>query len=247
MSLLNKNAFVTGCSRGIAKVMLEEFAKKGVNLFAHARHETPEFIEFTKNLENKYSVFVKPVFFDITDYSATKSVIASIMKEKTPIDILVNSAGIAHGGLFQMTPINQIKEVFEVNLFAQMNLTQLVLKIMKRQESASIINMGSLLGINMSAGASAYGVSKAALIAWTQTLAAELGDSHIRVNAVAPALVDTDMATLMEHKAKQGMLDQSAMKRMATPHEVAKVVLFLASDDASFINGQVIKIDGGSV
>jgi 3-oxoacyl-[acyl-carrier protein] reductase len=117
---------------------------------------------------------------------------------------------------------------------------------MSRQKAGAIVNIGSIAGLDLAAGNVAYGVSKAALMAFTQTLAAEVGPMGIRVNAVAPGLVDTEMATQMEKKAGTEMIQNSAMKRLATVDEIAQVVLFLASDAASFVNGQVIPVNGGS-
>jgi 3-oxoacyl-[acyl-carrier protein] reductase len=161
------------------------------------------------------------------------------------IDVLINNAAVAHGGLFQMTPISVVRSVFDVNFFAQLELTQLMIRRMSRQKSGAIVNIGSISGIDLAAGNVAYGVSKAALMAFTQTLAAEVGPLGLRVNGVAPGLVMTDMATQMEKKAGIEMIQNSAMKRMAAVEEIAQVVLFLASDAASFVNGQVIHVNGG--
>ena len=160
---------------------------------------------------------------------------------------VAEAAGIAHGGLFQMTPVSKIREVFETNLFAQMEITQIVLKSMMRKKSGVIINMSSVLGLDIKEGSCAYGLSKAAVSAWTKTLACEYAAYGIRVNAIAPGLIDTDMAKLMEEKAEQEMIASSAMNRLGQPDEIAKTALFLASDDSSFINGQVIRVDGGIV
>lgn len=159
----------------------------------------------------------------------------------------MNNAGVAHGGLFQMTGMSKVREVFDSNLFSMMELTQLLLRYMMRRRHASIINFGSVLGLDMPVGSCAYGLSKAAVMAFTRTLAAECGHLRIRVNAVAPGLVDTEMADQMESKAEEAMIAQCAMKRRAKPEEIAKMVVFLASEESSFVNGQIIRIDGGKV
>ena len=182
----------------------------------------------------------------MSDTAALKDEIKNkIFKTNQKIDVLVNTAGIAHGGFFQMTPISKIKEVFDINLFAQMEIIQLIMKVMMKNQKGSIINLASVLGIDITAGSCAYGVSKAALIAFTKTLAAEYAKYNIRINAVAPGLIDTDMAKLMEEGAKERLLGQSAMHRLGKPDEVADLVLYLASDRSSFINGQIIRVDGG--
>lgn len=246
MLLEGKNALITGSNRGIGKATLETFAKEGCKvIWAHARTWSDEFTNTIQSISSEYGTEIYPIYFDLTDTDSLKKEIKEIVRIKQNIDILVNNAGVAHGGLFQMTPISQIKEVFETNLYAGMEITQLILKKMSRQKSGSIVNLASISGIDLKSGNSAYGVSKAAVIAWTKTLAAELGSYNIRVNAVAPGLTDTRMATLMEKHAGEEMVMESTMSRLAQPEEIANVVSYLASDKASFINGQVIRIDGG--
>lgn len=246
MMLKNKNAIITGSNRGLGKAIVEEFAKNGANIYACARSQNDEFEKRLQNLAEKYKVKIKPIYFDLSDSFAMKEGFKKIYSDKQAIDILVNCAGVAHGGLFQMTPISKIKEIFEINFFSQMEFTQLILKIMMRQQKGNIINFSSIAGLDLKVGNCAYGVSKAAVAAWTKTISAELAPCGIRVNAIAPALTDTDMAKLMDKKAVIDSIESSAMKRMATPQEIVEVALFLASDKSSFINGQVIRVDGGN-
>ena len=168
-----------------------------------------------------------------------------LFKEHKRIDVLVNNAGVAHGGLFQMTPVSDIKRVFEINYFSVIQITQLVSRIMLRKGNGVIVNLASVAGIDLEAGNCAYGASKAALIAFTKTAAKELAKQGIRINAVAPGLTDTRMATQMEKDAGEDMINASAMKRLGRPEEIANAIFFLASDDASFITGQVLRVDGG--
>lgn len=244
--MTGKVCFITGSNRGIGRAMVEAFARGGASIIAHARKKNDAFEADMRSLAETYGVSITPVYFDMTDTEAMKAVFKAFYQNKTRIDILINNAGVAHGGLFSMTPVSKIKEVFEINLFSAMELTQLVLKIMTRQRSGCIINLGSIAGLDLKPGNSAYGVSKAALMAWTRTLASEVAQHGIRVNAIAPGLTDTGMAAQMEEKAGREMVESSSMKRLAKPEEIAKAALFLASDDASFINGQVIRVDGGS-
>lgn len=244
--LKGKTAFITGTNRGIGKTLAVEFSRNGANIIAHARRETPEFMQMCAALAKEYGVSVSPLFFDMTDSSAMKEAVRGLVSAKTSVDVLVNNAGVAHGGLFQMTSMTKIREIFDVNLFSQMELTQLVLRIMVRRKSGSIINMGSVLGLDLPQGSCAYGLSKAGIMAFTQTLAAECGPLGVRVNAVAPGLVDTEMADLMESRAEEVMMSRCAMKRRASPEEVAQTVVYLASDASSFVNGQTIRVDGGN-
>lgn len=240
-----KTVFITGTNRGIGKAMLQAFAERGANLTAHARKPSDEFEAYLASLAKDYSVEVTSVYFDMTDTDAMKSEVKGVLKKCIP-DILVNNAAAQHGGLFLMTPLRKIKDVFEVNLFAHMSLTQHVLKPMTTRKTGCIINIASISGLDMKPGYCAYGASKAALIAWTKILATEVGRSGIRVNALAPGLTDTEGGALMEEKAKNTMLESSILKRLAKSEEIADVACYLASDFASFINGQVIRVDGGS-
>ncbi|MDR3349539.1 MAG: SDR family oxidoreductase [Acidaminococcales bacterium] len=227
-----KTVFITGSNRGIGKAAAEKFLENGWRVVAHSRK--PREID-TEN--------VLPVCFDMLDAALMKECVKQLRRDKITIDALVNNAGVAHGGLFQMTPVARIKEVFAVNLFAHMELTQLILKIMAK-ENASITNVASVAGIDFRAGNCAYGVSKAALIAWTKVLQAEL-QGKVRVNAVAPGLTETDMAQEMEEKLRASTLRHSVFGRLGKPNEIAQAIYFLASDEASFITGQVLKVDGG--
>lgn len=243
--LKGKTAFITGTNRGLGKAFVEEFAKNGANVIAHARRETPEFVAFCKDVASSNNVTVMPVFFDMTDSLAMKNTIRGLIVAKTPVHILVNSAGVAHGGFFQMTSMAKIREVFDINLFAHMELTQLLLRWIIKVGHGSVINIASISGIDLKVGNCAYGVSKAAMIAFTKTLAAECGPLGVRVNAICPGLTATDMGAQMEEKAGREMVARSAMNRLGRPEEIARTAVFLASDDASFVNGQIVSVDGG--
>lgn len=245
MKLQGKTVLVTGSNRGIGKAIIEKMASEGADILAHARTQTEEFELFLKDLANQYGVSVQPVYFELTDTEQMHAAMQPIIRGETTIDVLVNNAGIAHGGFFAMTKIQTIRDVFDVNFFAAMELTQLVLRKMMRQKSGCIINMSSIAALHVRAGNSAYGVSKAAIKAWTETLATEVASYGMRVNAIAPSLTDTDMAGLMEDKAGKEMLSASAMERLATADEIANVAVFLASEDASFVNGHTVVVNGG--
>jgi len=244
MLLRDKTALVTGSNRGIGRAIVERFAAQGASIWAHARKETTEHTAAITELASKHGVDIQPVYFDVTDTEAMKAAMRTVTSSR-PVDILVNNAGVAHGGLFQMTQLTKVREVFDINFFAPLAISQTVIGGMRKRGGGSIINLASIAGLDLLPGNVAYGTSKAALIAATQTLAAELAPLKIRVNAIAPGLTETEMAGQMERKAGSEMVERSASKRLAHPTEIADTAVFLASEMSAFITGQVLRVDGG--
>jgi 3-oxoacyl-[acyl-carrier protein] reductase len=245
MLLKNKNAIITGCNRGIGKAILELFAENGANIWACARKPTDEFETFVGELAQKYNVSIKPVYFDLTNEEQIKNSVKTILFEKKPVDILVNNAGIFPESLaFCMTSIEQIKHTFEVNFFSQIFLTQLVSRIMTRQKQGRIVFISSVSGCD-GVGQFEYVTSKAAIIGATKKLANELGSSGITVNAIAPGMTQTDMAAIIKPEFAGERIERTVLKRIAKPREIANVALFLASDLASYMTGQILRVDGG--
>ncbi len=240
-----KTVLITGANGGLGRSLVEKYAQNDYSIIAHMRSEKKDFIEFSNIIEKKYRVKINCLYFDLRDEQAIDKGLKEIISKKIKIDILINNAGVAHGGLLQMVPMRDIRTVFDVNFFAAIQITQFISRWMKKNGGGVIINMASVAGIDLEAGNCAYGTSKAAVIALTKTLAQELAPYNIRINAVAPGLTNTEMATYMEKKAKEQMISQSAMNRLAEPEEIANLVYYLSSDKASFINGQTIRIDGG--
>lgn len=241
-----KNVLITGANGGIGRAIARRFAESGdYDLYLAVRRDTPEFEDFCNALETRFRCRTQGVLFDMTDYEQMNERIKALARDKVSIDVLVNNAGIAHGGLFQMTKLDDIKSVFEINYFALVRLTQMVARTMTRQKKGSIVNLASVAGIDLEQGNCAYGVSKAAVIAFTRTAAKELAAYGVRMNAVAPGLTDTRMAQQMKPNTGEEMIAASAMKRLGDPAEIANAVFYLASEEASFVTGQVLRVDGG--
>jgi len=243
--LQDKVAVVTGANRGIGKCITETFAENGASIIACMRVISPETDDWMKNLESKFNISINPVMVDLSNEKSVKGSIKEIMSISKRIDVLVNNAGIASGALFQMTPISELRKIFEINFFSQIALSQGIAKIMVRNKSGSIINLSSTAAFIADPGTLAYGSSKSAFSRATQSMANELGSYNIRVNAIAPSVTKTDMFEQMSLEAREKLINASALKRAAEPKDIANVALFLASELSSFVTGQVIRADGG--
>lgn len=245
MLLKGKTAVITGCLKGIGRAAMELFAREGCNVWACAERQDAEFETAVGALAKETGAVVTPLYFDLTQPEQVKAAIRQIVSAKQSVDVLLNIAGMTRDALFQMTTLDAMKAVFEVNFFSQMLITQYVAKLMARQHSGSVIFVSSVTAMDGNRGQLSYSASKAALLGATKTLATELADDGIRVNAIAPGVVQTDMISAIPEKALEGLRARIPMRRMGLPVEVARVMLFLASDLSSYVTGQVLRIDGG--
>ena len=199
-------------------------------------------------LAEKYGVWIEPVYFDVTNEEQVKLAVKQIRSKKCPIDILANIAGIvAPSTSFPMADMSKIKKVFEVNFFALTLLTQYISRLMLRQNSGSIVNIASIAGIDGDLAQYEYAASKAAVIGGTKKLARELAPYNIRVNAVAPGMIDTDMYRSIGGERVKSQLENIRMGRLGTAEEVADAILFLASDLSSYITGDIVGVNGGAM
>lgn len=245
MLLKDKNVIITGANRGIGKAMLEEFAANGANIWAHARKETPEFLELTNKIAQENNVQIWPIYFDLTDYEAMKEAVKKIRSYKLPIAALINNAGITYNALFQMSTQDNLRQQFEVNFFSMFIFIQYISKLMVREKKGSIVNISSSAAFDGNPGKSVYGATKAAVYAMTKSIASELGEQGIRANCIAPGITETEMLATMPDDVVKQAKETADLRRGGKPSEIASTAVFLASDRSSYITGQVIRVDGG--
>jgi len=244
--LQNKVVLITGCNRGIGKALLEKFAMNGAIVFASAR-EIGILDKEALLLSEKYQTTIVPVYFDVTDLKGIQQVFMRINKEYKRLDCVVNNAGVMEDALIGMATEAIIQKTFSVNVFAPINMIQYATKIMKKQGGGSIVNISSIVGTNGNAGQIVYSASKGAVISLTKTAAKELAPNNIRVNAIAPGMIDTAMFRSIGEPRISERISKIGMGRLGTPEEVADAALFLASDLSVYITGQIIGVDGAAI
>lgn len=241
----DKVVMITGADGGIGREIARRFAENGATLILTSIARSESFDALVESLKADFQVSVFPFCFDLSDEEAIKAGLKAIKALKLKINVLVNNAGMPHLAILPFTRMTDVRKVFQVNYFAQLQITQSLIGAMSKEGDGVILNAASIAGIDGDAGNSVYGATKASMILFTKVLSKELAASRIRVNAVAPGLTGTAFADAMGEKAKESMTQISAMHRLATPQEIADTYYFLATKEASFINGQVIRVDGG--
>lgn len=244
--LQNKNAIITGARTGICRAVVEAYANAGCNVWAVVHRDDEAFLADMDALAKRCGVWIKVIYINLEDEEDIKRGMREITSKKLPIDILVNGAGITSPSrLILMTSLKDMHRVMQVNFFAAVQMAQLTFKVMMRQKRGSIINIASIAGIDGDLSQLEYGASKAALICATKKMAYEWGDFNIRVNAVAPGLIETKMLGKMEPKVVDELVRMTSLQRAGKPEEIAQLCVFLGSDKSSYISSETIRIDGG--
>jgi 3-oxoacyl-[acyl-carrier protein] reductase len=245
MKLLEgKTALITGASRGIGKAIALKFAHEGADIAVTNIFDDDEFKSTIKEIES-IGVKAKGYVFNVASYSDSQKIINDILTDFTKIDILVNNAGITKDTLLMRMTEEQWDAVIAVNLKSVFNLTKAVLMPMLKLKSGSIINMSSVVGVSGNAGQSNYSASKAGILGFTKSVSKEVGSRNIRVNAIAPGFIITEMTDKLPEDVKSEWINKIPLRRGGTPDDVANTALYLASDLSSYVSGQTIHVCGG--
>jgi len=238
----NKIAFITGCAGDLGIEIAKKLIKKKYKLICQIRKTNKKFDKFKS--QNKKDILEIQIF-DLLDEKKIHNSMKKLFKKYNKIDSLIINAATPHGGVFEMTKISKIREVFEINFFSQLLIIQNLLKLLKRSKNPSIINISSVISFSSKRGNMSYGGSKAALNYATKILANELNNYKIRVNAIAPSVLENKMGNLMNEKSKKDLIDNSFQKKIFKMNDVVELVTFLLSSKSKSINGQILRIDGG--
>jgi 3-oxoacyl-[acyl-carrier protein] reductase len=244
MTVTDKNVLITGASRGIGKAIAEEFAKKGANVAFTYLSSIEKGLALEKDLA-QFGTKVKGYKSDASVFSEAEALVNQVVADFGTIDVLINNAGITRDTLLMRMSEEQWDEVMTVNLKSVFNLTKAVSKPMMKARDGSIINITSVVGLMGNAGQSNYSASKAGMIGFTKSIAKELGSRNIRTNAIAPGFIETEMTGELSEEQLASWTANIPLKRPGQGIDIANACMFLASDAARYITGQVLVVDGG--
>ncbi len=242
-----KRALITGGTRGIGRAIVEEFLQSG---FADVVFFYRSSDDAANELAEKYSsgeFKLKGIKADVSDFTQVEKAVTETIEFLGEVDVLVNNAGITRDNLLLRMSEEEFDAVINANLKSVFNLTKIILRPMIKQRGGSIINISSVVGITGNPGQANYSASKAGIIGFTKSIAKEVASRNIRVNSVAPGFIETDMTGSLNEEQRKSLMDVIPLKRIGKAGEIATVVKFLASDDSSYITGQVLTVDGGMV
>lgn len=242
--LAGKNALITGASKGIGRTIAHKFAEHGANV-AFTYLSSVEKGEALVNELKAYGVEAVGFRSDASNFEAAQSLIEDTVKSLGSLDILINNAGITRDNLLMRMSEESWDEIMNINLKSCFNTVKAASRTLMKQRSGVILNMSSVVGVKGNAGQSNYAASKAGIIGFSKSIALELGSRNIRCNAIAPGFIETEMTEQLDEKTVQGWRDAIPLKRGGTTEDVANCCVFLSSDMASYITGQVISVDGG--
>ncbi|MGN1050965.1 MAG: elongation factor P 5-aminopentanone reductase [Acutalibacteraceae bacterium] len=245
--MMRKTAIVTGASRGIGREIAFSLARDGFNIAVNYNHSEKEALCLAKTLKEKFNVFSLAVKGDVSSPQSAENMVEAVKVNFGNIDVLINNAGISNQKLFTHISNAEWQNMMDTNLNSLFYVTKNVVPIMVKNKSGVIVNIGSMWG---SAGASMevhYSTAKAGVIGFTKALAKELAPSNIRVNMVSPGVVNTDMISVFDENAKENLRQNIPLKRIGNPKDIADAVSFLCSDDASYITGENINVNGGFI
>lgn len=244
ISLKNTHVLITGATRGIGAATAKKFATAGATLYLNGKN-TEKLEKLCQQLTKEYSVECYPLPFDVSSATEVKQGFQRLFKLTKKLDVLVNNAGVLDDALIGMVSVQQVENTFATNAHSVIYCSQYAARLMQRSGGGSIINLASIIGCEGNVGQSVYGGSKAAVIGITLSLSKELAANSIRVNAIAPGFIDTDMTRKLPETKYRERVNSISMGRVGTADNVADAVLFLASDLSSYITGQVLGVDGG--
>lgn len=246
MNLSGKTAVITGGSRGIGSAIALKLAELGANIainYTSAPHKAEEVVALVRQM-GREAIAIRA---DVSDGEQVQNMMKEVEEKFSTIDILVNNAGITRDTLLMKMKDEDWDQVMAINLKGTYNCTKAVTRKMMKQRSGKIVNIASVVGVMGNVGQANYAASKAGIIGFTKSVAKELATRGINVNAVAPGFIQTEMTDVLSDEVKEALLNSIPMRQLGTPEDVANVVAFLCSDDARYITGQVIHVDGGMV
>ena len=247
LDLTDRISVVTGAARGIGAAAGEALAAMGSTVVLAVREKTDEIESRAETLSGLHGRPVDVIESDVTDEPSVAALYQSVFKAHKRLDVLVNNAGVMEDAPVGMSDPAAVQRVIDTNLVGTINHCRYAARLMARKKRVSIINVSSILGTTGAAGQSAYAASKAGVIGLTRSLAKELGPQGIRVNAVAPGFIETDMTAGFDADKREELVARTALARLGEPGDVAAAIAFLASDASAFVTGQVLGVDGGLV